>query len=232
MNIQTVSPILEDILIAHASCLEAGKKALLHAKKAGELLVKAKKNLLHGEWGTWVEQNLPFSIRTAQLYMKISKEWNKITSNTQSVALLSMSDAVEIISRPRLSALEKALSELGEDVFLYSDGPEGALKAIEPSKEYPGFFYVTTLDSSISIAGTNHRPVKALGVEHLLSRSGFSFDKQQWEKLPYSGKPRFHDIFMGVIYPCKSRLPGNNLCRNCDATWQVKTCKLIQGQKA
>jgi hypothetical protein len=46
----------------------------------GKLLAEAKKTLDHGDFIPWVEQSLPFDIRTAQQYMKIYRFFSKYES--------------------------------------------------------------------------------------------------------------------------------------------------------
>jgi len=43
--------------------------AVRHATHAGELLLRAKAGVGHGQWQKWQRDNLKFSPRTAQLYM-------------------------------------------------------------------------------------------------------------------------------------------------------------------
>jgi hypothetical protein len=41
------------------------------AMRSGELLIEIKNSLKPGKWTPWVEKNLPYSLRTAQRYMKL-----------------------------------------------------------------------------------------------------------------------------------------------------------------
>lgn len=43
----------------------------------GELLIEQKEELKHGEFGPWVDKNLPFTHRTANRYMEIYKNWGE-----------------------------------------------------------------------------------------------------------------------------------------------------------
>jgi hypothetical protein len=54
---------------AHADCAKAMSSAIGHAIRAGELLLRAKAKVGHGQWQKWQRDNLKFSTRTAQLYM-------------------------------------------------------------------------------------------------------------------------------------------------------------------
>jgi Protein of unknown function (DUF3102) len=57
------------INVAHAVCAKAMTAAVRHATRAGELLLRAKAKVGHGQWQKWQRDNLKFSPRTAQLYM-------------------------------------------------------------------------------------------------------------------------------------------------------------------
>jgi hypothetical protein len=65
--------------------------------RVGELLVQQKQKLPHGEFTKWVEENLPFCVRTAQNYMKVFRN-NKQLKN-ENVSLLS--NAYDILKLPR-----------------------------------------------------------------------------------------------------------------------------------
>lgn len=61
----------------------------------GKRLIEAKQQLSHGEWGPWVEQNVPYSQRWANQYMKVATEfanWNPSSNLNQKkiFALLSL----------------------------------------------------------------------------------------------------------------------------------------------
>jgi len=69
---------------------------LEHARIAGELLIEAKEDIPHGLWGKWITDNCRFSRRTAQSYMRISRNWNP-----QHVADLSMRGAIKMLQAPK-----------------------------------------------------------------------------------------------------------------------------------
>lgn len=53
--------------------ISSARTAVEHAHKAGQLLIEAKKDVSHGQWGEWVKINCQFSERTARKYMQLSK---------------------------------------------------------------------------------------------------------------------------------------------------------------
>src|SRR5690349_8922276 len=49
--------------------VEAAKAAAM--EHCGRLLAQAKETVPHGRWNAWVRANCAFSVRTAQLYMRL-----------------------------------------------------------------------------------------------------------------------------------------------------------------
>jgi len=60
--------IREHHLLAH----QHKDKAIDHARQAGEILLRVKASLAHGEWLPWLQANVPFTARTAQSYMAVA----------------------------------------------------------------------------------------------------------------------------------------------------------------
>jgi hypothetical protein len=75
--------------------LEAAGKSLMkaveHAIAAGELLIEAKKQVRHGEWLPWLDENVEISERTAQAYMKLARAPGEIRA---ALRLLPLRDAL------------------------------------------------------------------------------------------------------------------------------------------
>ncbi len=95
-------PILAaEIQAANAAFIATQISALEHAKHAGELLIEAKLQLQHGEWLPWLEANCHLSVRMAQMYMRIAREWPRLcgdSANTKRVSFLPIRDALTIIA--------------------------------------------------------------------------------------------------------------------------------------
>ncbi len=66
-------PLTEHIRAAHARAVEAARKSLQHAKRAGELLLKVKESIPFGLFEEWVVQNCGFTPRTARTYLRIAR---------------------------------------------------------------------------------------------------------------------------------------------------------------
>lgn len=67
-----------NIIEAHNEFMESMEGAMKKAIRAGEYLLDAKEQIPYGQFQGWIEQNLPFSLRTAQNYMKIAKKQDVI----------------------------------------------------------------------------------------------------------------------------------------------------------
>lgn len=84
----------------HEACEGAFTESLGHARRAGELLIEAKGQVEHGDWLPWVEANCEFSVRTAQVYMRIESNWAEL-ANTQGLAHLGVESAAKLLADPR-----------------------------------------------------------------------------------------------------------------------------------
>jgi hypothetical protein len=73
-----------EIIRLHNGILNSFKKTLADAIKIGELLTDQKGNLKHGEFMAWVNENLPFTDRTARNYMRVYKERDGLKTETVS----------------------------------------------------------------------------------------------------------------------------------------------------
>ena len=50
----------------HQAYIAAQVSSMEHALAAGDLLLEAKRQVAHGQWGEWIEHHCKISIRTAQ----------------------------------------------------------------------------------------------------------------------------------------------------------------------
>lgn len=69
-------------------------KALEHARRAGDALLKAKDSLPHGRFIPWLKSHCQFSERTARNYMLVARNWQAI----QSTDAASVRDAVRMLT--------------------------------------------------------------------------------------------------------------------------------------
>jgi len=96
----------------HKELREYGQSMVQKAIQAGGLLVEQKERVGHGLWLKWVEDNLIFSGRTAQVYIQCYK--NRDQLNTQSSAHLGK--AVKLLASPKKESL--FVEQRWEDVSL------------------------------------------------------------------------------------------------------------------
>ena len=102
----------------HAAAIEAARTAVEHAVRCGQLLIKAKSDLGHGEWLPWLKGNCSaISERTAQAYMRLAREIPRLDpAKAQRVADLPLRQALaavadERLSLPAIDAFNNSLSD-------------------------------------------------------------------------------------------------------------------------
>ena len=66
------SNIATAINAAHQAVKDAERSVVRHAAECGRLLNAAKATVPHGRWQAWVQERCSFSMRSAQLYMKLA----------------------------------------------------------------------------------------------------------------------------------------------------------------
>jgi len=95
-----LTTLAKDINECHRAAEAAAGRALHHARAAGDLLLEAKKQCPHGDWGNWLKTNFEGSERSAQNYMRLAKNWGEL-ENRNAVADLSLRDAVRFLTEPK-----------------------------------------------------------------------------------------------------------------------------------
>jgi hypothetical protein len=96
--------LAERINAEHAEALSAARASLIHARKAGQLLLEAKKQCGHGDWLPWLTANVKVSERTAQAYMRVAKRWPELEAKAQATADLSIEDGLKLLAPPKDAA--------------------------------------------------------------------------------------------------------------------------------
>jgi hypothetical protein len=93
------------IKAAYAEIGKACKDVVWRAVAMGDLLNQAKKQMGHGNWATWLQANCELSERTAQRYMNIADNKQKIAeyiqgkeSKSAKLTGLTLTDVVAAIS--------------------------------------------------------------------------------------------------------------------------------------
>lgn len=104
MNIVSTMPIslatLADSINANIREAEgAARSAMQKALIAGQQLNEAKEQVPHGQWKTWLAENVQAAERTAQAYMKLAREVPLLSDEeAQRVADLPLREAMKAIA--------------------------------------------------------------------------------------------------------------------------------------
>ncbi len=106
MNELTALGLVGEIKAHHREALKAGQDFMENALSAGALLSKAKGGVAHGEWEDFVEVKCGFSLRTAQHYMKASKDLGGLPKAQRS-ALLKDSRGLQSLTKAMSAAAPK-----------------------------------------------------------------------------------------------------------------------------
>ena len=102
------------IVALHNEITNHLKTSLRKAIKVGELLAEQKQSLDHGEFTPWIKDNLPFTDRTAQNYMRLYRERDRLKTETVS-DLKSAYKLLELQKRKDQDFEESEIDETSEE---------------------------------------------------------------------------------------------------------------------
>ena len=89
------------INVEHDAAERTARRAIEHARSAGENLLMAKAQVEHGQWLPWLSANCPaLSARTARAYMQLSRNWGMLETKTADSANLSIDAALKLLNTP------------------------------------------------------------------------------------------------------------------------------------
>lgn len=77
------------------------RKTVEHGIRAGQKLAEAKALCAHGEWLTWLEENVEVSVRSAQEFMRLYKHRDAVRVKARDSAHLSVSAALKELAEPK-----------------------------------------------------------------------------------------------------------------------------------
>jgi len=89
-------PRAEEITRLHKEIVGHLRQSLDKAIRIGELLAEQKASLKHGEWGSWIDENISFTDRTARNYMRLYRKRDLI--KTEGVS--DLKQAYLVIAKP------------------------------------------------------------------------------------------------------------------------------------
>ena len=92
----TPPPQARSIEVITGEILELKKQAGEAILGIGQRLIEAKEMLPHGEWLPWLNEQVEFSERTAQNFIRLAREW----SNPQALADLGATKALTLLALP------------------------------------------------------------------------------------------------------------------------------------
>lgn len=134
MDTLTTTPhtnAISEITSLHDQIVAAARTSLDSAIRIGELPAGIKKTLRHGDWGTWVKQNLPFTIRTATNYLRVFSGRDRLKSETVS----DLTAAYRVLSPPAETPKPKTQKELITTAAILMQEAQNILETEEVSPE-------------------------------------------------------------------------------------------------
>jgi hypothetical protein len=90
--------LAERINAEHNAAIGAARETMDHARRAGELLLEAKRQTERGQWLAWLGANFEFTPRTAQGYMRIAAHWSDLQAKSETVSHLGLREALALLS--------------------------------------------------------------------------------------------------------------------------------------
>jgi len=89
-----------EITSLHKQIIASLRRSMQDAIRIGELLTEIKAELKHGEWLPWIKQSLPFSQQTANRYMRIYENREKLLN------VSNLTEAYKFLAEPEQSDRE------------------------------------------------------------------------------------------------------------------------------
>lgn len=115
MSSEIVPVSADDINKEHELAQADARSALDHALECGRMLNETKINgkrdgtIPHGEWGLWIKEKVSFSADTANVYMKLDRNRDKL--NNESDQILTIAEARRKLAPKKLTTSDDAPQE-------------------------------------------------------------------------------------------------------------------------
>lgn len=94
---ETTAPGLDQLAVeinqAHEAAERSVRDSLLRAREAGQKLIAVKRQLEHGAFMPWVAQHCECSHASANLYMKIARNWDAVLGKSDNIQNISLHQA-------------------------------------------------------------------------------------------------------------------------------------------
>jgi len=90
--------IARDIGRAYEQCKQAFQAGAGYTRQAGVLLIEARKQVEGHNWLAWLSDNVPFTERTAQRYIRIAEDWDRLSAESDSPSHLGVREALNLLA--------------------------------------------------------------------------------------------------------------------------------------
>ncbi len=133
--------VAEKINTLHAEIMQSAKNMLQKIIEAGEMLTFVKQNLKHGTFNKWIEENLDVSTRTAQRYMKIYENRDRI----KGIQIDKLSDAYKLLEKPKPKNDTRVAFDEPEMPDIIEDEPATENKVVKEKNQFEYWEYLEPL---------------------------------------------------------------------------------------
>ena len=143
----------------HTDATAHAQSAIDHARAAGDLLLRVKEELPHGEFIPWVEANCRVSPRQAQRYMRASRGLPIAVTAPKNDTVTFLGGLH--IDPDEMLTITRTVEGWRDEIF------------VVPAKEHPGRLYVMCMDGPVGEgchAAMTKRPMTPYWVNVMLSR--------------------------------------------------------------
>lgn len=111
MTTDIATSLAADIRREHDQAQQAFTSAVEHAVRCGELLTEAKAGVPHGEWLPWLAENFPASEDTAQAYMRLAANAERVRYLEVTSIRAALAELAEPRETPRLEPPRVTVAE-------------------------------------------------------------------------------------------------------------------------
>lgn len=145
------SKLLARICKCHRRAERSGRESVLLMMQVGRHLIQVKERERHGEFKQWIDLNCPFSIRVAERYMKLFRDWNALPAEKKrkidigTVSFRNLESAIKNVSITSGKTKTTNGQPIGSGVEM---GQPCAGSSDQPTQQSPG---AASLDASVSM---------------------------------------------------------------------------------
>ena len=150
----------------HGMIMANARQCLADALEVGRLLKEQKAELGHGEWLPWLKENVSFNVRTAQRYMNLHENRDRLKNDSVS----HLMDAYDKLVKPKKEEEQPLRVYAPAEPFVY-DGYEYRIKPA-----YFGGYLVSINGGEYRSMGDRHDHAALLAREAIDVCSGHNLD--------------------------------------------------------